>query len=71
MMFNSQKPEDGFRYPLARFLPPLDVGIISNLLTRHGSAGEVLLDHFGTSPQLLIDAACAGKVVVTATNNLI
>lgn len=69
MMFNAQKPEDGFQYPLARFLPPLDVGIISNLLTRHGSAGDLLLDPFGTSPQLLIEAACAGRVVVTATNN--
>ena len=56
--------------PLARFLPPLEEGTVSAWLARHSPpAGSWLLDPFGFSPRLALEAARSGyRVLVTANN---
>jgi hypothetical protein len=55
--------------PLARFLPPMDEGVIASTLTRYAGPGDLLLDPFGASPRLVVDAARAGRGVLVAVNN--
>lgn len=63
--------------PLSRFLPALEDGVISGWLahlaspfdTAQGKAGSWLLDPFGFSPKLTLEAARSGfRVLVTANN---
>ena len=55
--------------PLARFLPPLEDGVISAWLAHRGKPGDWLLDPFGFSPRLVLEAARSGfRVLVTANN---
>ena len=61
--------------PLSRFLPPLEEGVISGWLSTQpfGAAqsgpGTWLLDPFGFSPRLVLEAARSGtRVLVTANN---
>ncbi len=67
----------GERLPLARFLPPLEDGIAATWLLLHAppfdaaqnKPGAWVLDPFGTSPRLAVEAARAGyRVLVTANN---
>jgi hypothetical protein len=54
--------------PLSRFLPALEEGVISAWLTQV-EAGSWLLDPFGFSPRLVLEAARSGfRVLVTANN---
>ena len=55
--------------PLARFLPPLEEGTISCALETYGESGELVLDPFGASPRLVVEAAQAGRAVLVAANN--
>jgi len=55
--------------PLARFLPPLEEGPAAAWLVRNVKQGEWLLDPFGFSPQLDLEAARAGYRVLVTTNN--
>ncbi|MEO5887361.1 MAG: hypothetical protein ABIQ77_06845 [Anaerolineales bacterium] len=55
--------------PLSRFTPPLEEGVISSWLPLHAPAGSWLLDPFGFSPQLVIEAARAGYRVLVTINN--
>jgi len=55
--------------PLSRFIPPLEEGVISSWLPRHAPAGSWLLDPFGFSPQLVLEAARAGYRVLVTVNN--
>jgi hypothetical protein len=55
--------------PLERFLPPLERGSVGRALALHAADSEVLIDPFGTSPQLAIEAARAGYGVIVAANN--
>ncbi|HLC01680.1 MAG TPA: hypothetical protein VJK02_01460 [Anaerolineales bacterium] len=55
--------------PLSRFLPPIDRGVVASTLTRYASPGDLLLDPFGASPRLVVDAARAGRGVLVAVNN--
>lgn len=55
--------------PLARFLPPLERGMVSEALAWFGHPGELVLDPFGASPRLVLEAARAGRAVVVAANN--
>ncbi len=55
--------------PLARFLPALEEGVISAWLARQNLTGNWLLDPFGFSPRLVLEAARSGyRVLVTANN---
>ena len=47
--------------PLSRFIPPLEEGVISVWLPPHASAGSWLLDPFGFSPRLVLEAARQGQ----------
>ncbi|NJN79885.1 MAG: hypothetical protein HC797_05095 [Anaerolineales bacterium] len=61
------KPADSG--PLARFLPPLEEGVISAWLSLQTLSGNWLLDPFGFSPRLVLEAARSGyRVLVTANN---
>ena len=61
------KPADSG--PLARFLPPLEEGVISAWLSHQTLTGNWLLDPFGFSPRLVLEAARSGyRVLVTANN---
>ena len=63
--------------PLSRFIPPLEEGVISAWLPQHappfdaaqGKAGSWLLDPFGFSPRLVLEAARAGYRVLVTVNN--
>jgi len=55
--------------PLARFLPALEEGVISAWLSHLNLPGSWLLDPFGFSPRLVLEAARSGyRVLVTANN---
>lgn len=55
--------------PLSRFTPPLEEGVIADWLSLHVPAGNWLLDPFGFSPQLVLEAARAGYRVLVTVNN--
>lgn len=55
--------------PLARFTPPLEDGVISAWLPRHAPAGSWVLDPFGFSTRLVLEAARAGYRVLVTVNN--
>ncbi len=55
--------------PLASYLPPLEEGTITTWLLEHIPPGAWLLDPFGISPRLAVEAARAGyRLLVTANN---
>jgi hypothetical protein len=55
--------------PLARFLPPLEDGVVSAWLGDNLELGSWVLDPFGSAPRLALEAAHAGyRVLVTANN---
>ena len=55
--------------PLARFLPPLEDGVVSTWLVNNVEPGAWVLDPFGSAPRLALEAARAGyRVLVTANN---
>lgn len=61
------KPADSG--PLARFLPALEEGVVSAWLARLDQPSAWLLDPFGFSPKLTLEAARSGyRVLVTANN---
>ena len=55
--------------PLARFMPPLDEGMATEALAGFGEKGDLVLDPFGASPRLAVEAARAGRAVIVAANN--
>src|SRR5512138_2137234 len=55
--------------PLARFTPPLEEGVISRWLPHHAPTGSWLIDPFGFSPRLVLEAARQGYRVLVAINN--
>lgn len=55
--------------PLARFTPPLEEGAIARWLSSHAPLGSWLLDPFGFSPRLVLEAARAGYRVLVTVNN--
>jgi len=61
------KPADAG--PLSRFIPPLEEGVIARWLPPHAPAGSWLLDPFGFSPRLVLEAARGGYRVLVTVNN--
>src|SRR5574341_827775 len=55
--------------PLSRFIPPLEEGVVSIWLSHHAAAPSWLLDPFGFSPRLVLEAARAGYRVLVTVNN--
>jgi len=55
--------------PLSRFIPPLEEGVISAWLPLHASTSSWLLDPFGFSPRLILEAARSGYRVLVTVNN--
>ncbi|MGE5374222.1 MAG: hypothetical protein ACM3XO_04130, partial [Bacteroidota bacterium] len=63
--------------PLSRFTPPLEEGTVARWLPNHapafdpaqGQAGSWVLDPFGFSPRLVLEAARAGYRVLVTVNN--
>lgn len=61
------KPADSG--PLSRFLPALEDGVVAAWLSHQTLTGNWLLDPFGFSPRLVLEAARSGyRVLVTANN---
>ena len=54
---------------LARFLPLIEEGTVSAWLASRLPAGSWLLDPFGTSPRLALEAARLGYRVLLTANN--
>jgi hypothetical protein len=59
----------GSSEPLARYLPRLDRGIVQTWLKDNIPAGNWVIDPFGATPRLAIEAAQAGYRVLVAANN--
>lgn len=57
------------RTPLGRYLPPLPAGVIAAWLSANVPKGAWVLDPFGASPQVAVEAARAGYRVAVAANN--
>jgi hypothetical protein len=58
------KPE-----PLSRYLPPVPEGVISSWLQKNVTQGSWILDPFGASPRIALEAARTGyRALVTANN---
>lgn len=55
--------------PLARYLPPLPEGAIAEWLHSRIPPGSLILDPFGASPRLVVEAARAGYWILVAANN--
>ena len=55
--------------PLSRFTPPLEEGVIAAWLPAHAPAGSWVLDPFGFSSRLVLEAARAGYRVLVTVNN--
>ena len=55
--------------PLSRFIPPLEEGVVATWLPPHAETGNWLLDPFGISPRLVLEAARAGHRVLVTVNN--
>ena len=55
--------------PLSRFIPPLEEGTISTWLSHHVTPGSWLIDPFGFTPRVAMEAARAGYRVLVTVNN--
>ena len=55
--------------PLDRFLPPVDEGVITQVIKRYAPEGGLIFDPFGASPAIAIEAAREGYPVLVAANN--
>ncbi|MDF1500639.1 MAG: hypothetical protein P1P76_09230 [Anaerolineales bacterium] len=55
--------------PISRFVPPMDIGVIEQLLDTLDLPGSRVLDPFGVSPRVPIEAAKSGRAVVVIANN--
>ncbi len=55
--------------PLARFLPPLERGSVASALQSFGNKADRILDPFGASPRLAVEAAREERAVLVAVNN--
>lgn len=66
-VFISGKPNPPI--PLDRYLPPVPAGVAANWLTANLPKGSWVLDPFGASPQVVVEAARAGYRVAVAANN--
>src|SRR5258708_28256568 len=55
--------------PLSRFIAPLEEGTISTWLSQHVQTSSWLLDPFGFTPRVALEAARAGYRVLVTVNN--
>ena len=55
--------------PLDRYLPPIPAGVVSTWLEANVRKGSWVLDPFGATPRVAVEAAQAGYRVAVAANN--
>lgn len=55
--------------PLGRFLPPVPAGMVRSWLSGHVPAGSWIIDPFGSTPTVPLEAARAGYRILVACNN--
>ncbi|MBE9479604.1 MAG: hypothetical protein IMY80_06520 [Chloroflexi bacterium] len=60
---------DSHQGPLKRFMPPLEEGVIEQVLADDRLPMGLVLDPFGASPRLVLEAAQSGRTVLVAANN--
>jgi hypothetical protein len=56
-------------FPLSRHLPPLAEGVCAAYADQYSARGEVVIDPFGQSPRVAVEALSLGRRVVVATFN--
>ena len=61
-------PGDSFGL-LERYLPPVPEGVSAAHIERHSAPGDLLLDPFGQSPRIAIEAAQLGRRIVVVNRN--
>ncbi|UCD97693.1 MAG: hypothetical protein JSV42_12065 [Chloroflexota bacterium] len=54
---------------LSRFLPPVPDGIASKWIHHNLASNALILDPFGSSPELILEAAKTGKTLLVCSNN--
>lgn len=54
---------------LARFLPPLGEGVAAHYIEQHTAPGDLILDPFGQSPRVAVEALRLGRRVSVANFN--
>jgi hypothetical protein len=55
--------------PIERFMPPIELESVRRLLQEVDNTDDLIVDLFGISPHLAIEAAHAGRSVLVAVNN--
>ncbi len=60
---------EALSFPLQRFYPPINRGVVQSWLAANVARDEWVLDPFGASPQVALEAAQAGYKVLVAANN--
>lgn len=55
--------------PLSRFLPPLADGVAAHHVERHTRPGGLVLDPFGASPLVAVEAALLGRAALVTAHN--
>ena len=55
--------------PLARFLPPMEVGAGEEMLSRLPDDDRLVIDPLGSSPRMVLEAASSNRRLVVACNN--
>ncbi len=61
-------PGDSFGL-LERYLPPVPEGVSAAHIERHSAPGDLLLDPFGQSPRIAIEAARLGRRIIVVNRN--
>jgi hypothetical protein len=61
--------DPGDSLPLARYLPPVPIGVAASFLAQQSGPSAWVLDPFGAAPSLAVEMARAGKQVLVAVNN--
>ncbi len=54
---------------IERFMPPIETGSVIRLLQEMGKATDLIVDPFGASPHLILEAAQANRAILVAVNN--
>jgi hypothetical protein len=55
--------------PIERFMPPIEQGSVTQVLQELGEPEELIVDPFGVSPQLVLEAARSERAILVAVNN--
>jgi hypothetical protein len=55
--------------PIKRFMPPIEQGSVMQVLQEMGEMPDLIVDPFGSSPELILEAASSKRAILVAANN--